>query len=297
MTLFRAGFVVVLGAAAAWAVLAWRTDPPAAGVPEATPQSAAQSQGRRWLDADRARASGPARAMDGAPWDRPARAAIYGRNGRTIDFGGLDAAAYIDARAAAARTGDLKAAYQVYQAESACAASDEPLPDFLDPAEGDAATRERARVRALCARVSPMQRQERMRFLQQAADGGNRDAGIDFYMEGPRGKPPADTDPLDPQVRQWQAQAVGYLKQAGAACDPFALGLLENGYDAGQFGPRDVGQAMAYAVAAGAARRKPVSEDALRARFGDDLAPADVDAALQRGAQLAGASCPAAAAP
>ena len=296
MTPFRAGFIVLLGAAAVYAAVAWRQAPPATVAAASAQRAIAPAQGRRWLDAG-ASAAGPARVPGAAPWDRPAHATIYGRNGRPIDFGGLDAAAYIDARSSAARTGDLKAAYQVYQAESACAASDEPLPEFLDPTEGEAATRERARVRTLCARVSPMQRQERMRFLQQAADGGNRDAGIDFYMEGPQGRALAGADPLDPQVRQWQEQAIGYLKQAGAACDPFALGLLENGYDAGQFGPRDAGQALAYAVAAGAARRKPAADAALRERFGGDMAPADFDAALQRGAQLAGAACPSATTP
>ena len=47
---------------------------------------------------------------------------FYGRNGRPVDFGGKDAAAYIADRAARARTGDLKAAYEAYQAASGCAA-------------------------------------------------------------------------------------------------------------------------------------------------------------------------------
>lgn len=218
---------------------------------------------------------------------------FYGRNGRPVDFGGKDAAAYIAERAARARTGDLKAAYEAYQAASGCAAADDPLPDFFSEAERQAAERERDRLRKLCANVSPAQLQERMRFLGQVADAGNRDAQVDFYMEGPGGKPvdlQARAD--DPEVQLWKQQAIGYLQQAGAGCDQFALGLLSNVYDAGQLVARDPGRSMAYSIASNAARRHPLTEQQLRQRFGDELAPADFNAAVQAGAQLAASSCP-----
>jgi hypothetical protein len=218
---------------------------------------------------------------------------FYGRNGRPVDFAGKDVAAYIAERAARARTGDLKAAYEAYQAASGCAAAEEPLPEFFNEAEGREAARERERMRKLCANVSPAQIQERMRFLGQAADAGNRDAQIDFYMEGPGGRTvdlQARAD--DPEVRQWKQQAIGYLQQAGAQCDQFALGLLSNVYDAGQLVPRDPASSMAYTIASNNARSHPLSEDQLRRRFGDELAPAAFDAALQAGARLAAASCP-----
>jgi hypothetical protein len=293
MTPSRASLAVILVAAAAgaWLALGPRGTSQPAGA--AIGNTAAAGQGGRggWLDPAMLRVA-PAPGMRDEFVTAPVTP-IYGRNGRPVDFGGKDAASYIDERAAAARTGDLHAAYQVYQAASACAAAEDPLPEFLDPQEGETAARERAHVRALCARVSPAQLQERMRFLTRAADAGERAAQVDFFMEGPNGKPLAEADASDPQVQQWQQQALAYLKGAGAQCDQFALGLLSNAYDAGQLGARDPALAMAYQIASNAARNKPLSEQQLRQRWGEELTPGDFDSARSRGAQIAGASCPA----
>jgi len=299
MTPYRASLAAILAAAvAAAAAGAWLAFGPRQAAPSAPAAHAgptAQPERGGWFDPAMLRA-GPVPAERSDFVTAPA-VPIYGRNGRAIDFGGKDASAYIDERAAAARSGDLRAAYQVYQAASACAAAEDPLPEFLDPHEGEAAARERAHVRASCARVSPAQLQERMRFLTRAADAGERAAQVDFFMEGPNGKPLAEADASDPQVQQWQQQALAYLKGAGAQCDQFALGLLSNAYDAGQLGARDPALAMAYQIASNAARNKPLSEQQLRQRWGEELAPADFDGARVRGAQIAGASCPAQAQP
>lgn len=261
---------------------------PAQEVTQAAPApsvAAAASKGA-WMD--------PGMLGAGQTGDAPAPAKkFYGRNGRPVDLAGEDAAAYIAERAARARTGDLKAAYEAYQAASGCAAAEEPLPEFFNEAEGREAARERERMRRLCAKVSPAQIQERMRFLSQAADAGNRDARIDFYMEGPGGRTvDLQTHADDPEVREWKQQAVAYLQQAGAQCDQFALGLLSNVYDTGQLVPRDPASSMMYTIASNNVRSRPLSEDQLRRRFGDELAPAAFDAALQAGARLAAASCP-----
>jgi hypothetical protein len=287
--------IVILAAAATaaglGAVLALRTGPePSQPAAPAAPAIAAAPAKGSWMDPRMlaARGAGPADDFVAAP-----ATVFYGRNGRPVDFGGKDAAAYIAERAARARTGDLKAAYEAYQAASGCAAAEDPLPDFFSESELQAAERERDRLRKLCANVSPAQLQERMRFLGQLADAGNRDAQVDFYMEGPGGKPvdlQARAD--DPDVQRWKEQAVAYLQQAGAGCDQFALGLLSNVYDAGQLVARDPGRSMAYTIASNAARRHPLTEEQLRRRFGEELAPADFNAAVQAGAQLAASSCP-----
>lgn len=286
--------IVILVAAAAvglGAVLALRNGrEPAQPAAPASPAIAAAPARGGWMDPRMLATRGAGSADDfvAAP-----AAVFYGRNGRPVDFGGKDAAAYIAERAARARTGDLKAAYEAYQAASGCAAAEDPLPDFFSEAELHAAERERDRLRKLCANVSPAQLQERMRFLGQVADAGNRDAQVDFYMEGPGGKRvdlQAQAD--DPEVQQWKQQAIVYLQQAGAGCDQFALGLLSNVYDAGQLVPRDPGRSMAYTIASNAARRHPLTEQQLRQRFGEELAPADFNAAVQAGAQLAASSCP-----
>jgi TPR repeat protein len=161
-------------------------------------------------------------------------------------------------------------------------------------AERVQAEAERRRVQALCAGVSAVQLQERMAFLVRAADAGNRDARIDFFMEGPMGRPTdLDAQADDPQVQAWKRQALGYLQQAGAECDHFALSLLANAYDLGQLVPRDPRMTMAYAIAAAAARHVALTEAQLRARFGEELTGADFAAALQEGSLLARQDCPA----
>lgn len=261
--------------------------PPAAPVSKSVP--AAQARGS-WMDP---RMLASRTALPDEDFVTAPVQVFYGRNGRPVDFGGRDAAAYIAERAARARTGDLTAAYEAYQAASGCAAAEDALPAFFSEAERQAATRERERVRALCAKVSPAQLQERMRFLGQLADAGKREAMIDFYMEGPGGKPvdlQARAD--DPEVQQWKQQAIAYLRQAGAQCDQFAFGLLSNAYDVGQIVARDPAVSMQYAIASNAARHHPLTEQQLRVRFGEELAPAAFEAALQAGTRLAAASCP-----
>jgi hypothetical protein len=274
---------------AAVLVLRPGAEPELPAAPPAPAAHTAQARGS-WMDPRMlaAQASVPKEDFVAAPAQ-----VFYGRNGRPVDFGGQDAAAYIAERAARARTGDLKAAYQAYQAASGCAAADDPLPEFFSEDELKETRRERERMHKLCANVSPAQLQERMRFLGQLADAGQREAMIDFYMEGPGGKPvdlQARAD--DPEVQQWKQQAVAYLRQAGAQCDQFALGLLSNAYDAGQIVARDPAASMTYTIASNAARHHPLTEQQLRERFGEDLAPAAFDAALQAGTQLAAASCP-----
>jgi hypothetical protein len=273
------------------AVLALRpgAEPEPPGAPPAPAAHTAQAGGS-WMD-PRMLASGPSVPKEDFV-AAPAQV-FYGRNGRPVDFGGQDAAAYIADRAARARTGDLKAAYEAYQAASGCAAAEDPLPEFFSEDELKETRRERERMHKLCANVSPAQLQERMRFLGQLADAGKREAMIDFYMEGPGGKPvdlQARAD--DPEVQQWKQQAIAYLRQAGAQCDQFALGLLSNAYDAGQIVARDPAASMSYAIASNQARHHPLTEQQLRERFGEELAPGAFEAALQAGSQLAAASCP-----
>lgn len=278
---------IVLGLAAG---TVWVRQPGAAPAQLTAPRPVAAAGGR-WLDPALVPA-GPAAAR--TDFVTAPQSAIYGRNGRPIDFGGKDAARYIDERAAAARTGDMRAAYELYQAASACAAAKDPLPEFQDPKEGESFRRERDQVARLCVNVSPVQLQERMRFLARAADAGNRDAQIDFFMEGPGGKTTdLDANAADPDVQQWKQQALGYLQGAGKQCDQFALGLLSTAYDAGQLVARDPKMTMAYAIASNAARHAPLTERQLRERFGEELDGAGFDAALQAGAAISRSACPA----
>lgn len=281
--LFAGVAAVCLGA---WLV-AGRQDVDAAtaapAVAAAVPQPAAFGQGG-WFSATP--------QADGPPAHEPG-ATVFGRNGRAIDLGGLNVARYIASRVGAARSGDAKAAYEVYQAESICAANDDPVADYHDPAEKAQFLREREGLVKLCAGLSPAQVQERLGFLGTAARAGQVAAQVDFYMEGPYGRQfDMAQNADDPTVRQWKQDALGYLLQAGGKCDHFALALLSTVYDAGQITQRDPRTAIAYRVAAAVPRKKAVNEEQLRSEFGDQLSPADFAAALQLGAQMARQACP-----
>lgn len=222
------------------------------------------------------------------------KAPVYGRNGRIVELGGLTIAQYIGKHIAAARSGDARAAYDVYQAESVCAANNDPVADYADPAELAAFQAEREELATLCAGISPAQVQERLGFLNVAARAGNKAAQIDIYMEGPYGRSvDLDQHPDDPIVRQWKDDALAYLKQAGNQCDHFALALLSTVYDAGQLTTRDMRSAMAYSIAAAIPRQKPLTQEQLRERFGEELSAGDFSAALALGEQLGQQACPA----
>jgi hypothetical protein len=281
------GLAAVALIAALLGALGLRRPPDVPPPPAPAPQRHAGAPARQWL------APPPASAPARADFVAAPRSPLYGRNGRAVDLHGEDVATYIARRNAAARTGDMRAAYEIYQAASVCAAAADPLPEFAVAADRAQAEAERRHVQTLCAGVSAVQLQERMAFLVRAADAGNRDARIDFFMEGPMGRP-ADLDAQadDPQVRAWKQQALGYLQQAGTQCDHFALSLLANAYDLGQMVPRDPRMTMAYAIAAAAARHVALTEEQLRARFGDEVTGADFAAALQAGSALAREDCP-----
>lgn len=218
-----------------------------------------------------------------------APATLYGRNGRAVDFGGMQAADYIAQWGSRARGGDPAAAYKVYQAADLCASVNDALPDFTTNNERNDAQAERDRVVQLCSGVSQAQIDERMRFLALAANAGNADAQIDFFMEGPGGKPqnlPVD----DPAVQKWKADALGYLTAAGQHGDAFALGLLANAYDSGNIVTPDAPTSLAYAVANASARKISLPAESLRTRYAQ-LSQGDFDAAVQRGTQMVAGCC------
>ena len=275
--------LVGLGGALAWLPDAVQESPAVLATPAAPPAQ------RRFSDVLR---DAPGAGGQGLFAPRQANA-IYGRNGRIVDLGGATVAQYLALRMGAARGGDVKAAYEVYQAMSVCATTDDPVAEYADPAERAAFLREREGVVKLCEGISAAQVQERLGFLAGAARAGHTGAQVDFYMEGPYGR---DIDiaanPDDPVITQWKMDALGYLEQAGNKCDHFSLAVLSNAYDAGQLTGRDMVKSMAYSIAADLPRNKVQSEEQLRSRFGAELSPEQFTAARQLGTQLARQACP-----
>jgi hypothetical protein len=222
----------------------------------------------------------------------PPSTAVYARNGRQVDLGGLTAQEYIAKWNSLARSGDKDAAYNVYQAAAVCASNDEPAPAYNSAAELDRFLDQRKKLLALCEGVNPAQLQERLSFLALAARAGKVEAQIDYFMEGPYGH---DTDLAknadDPVVQQWKTEAVAELKSAAGQGEPFALALLAQVYDAGELLPRDAKLSLAYKVAEADARNSALSEDQLRRNAGTHMSDADFAGALQTGRQIASACC------
>jgi hypothetical protein len=219
-------------------------------------------------------------------------AAVYARNGRQVDLGGLTVQEYISKWNSLARAGDKDAAYNVYQAAAVCASNDEPAPAYDSAAELEQFLDQRKKLLALCAGVNSAQLQERLSFLALAARAGKVEAQIDYFMEGPYGR---DTDLAksadDPVVQQWKTEAVTELKSAAGQGEPFALALLAQVYGAGELLPRDAKLSLAYKVAEADARNSALSEEQLRRNAGAQMSDADFASALQTGKQIAAACC------
>jgi hypothetical protein len=215
---------------------------------------------------------------------------LFARNGRIVDLHGLSAADYIAQWSTRARTGDMEAAYQVFQAADICAEASEPLPQMHADSDKQASLKERAELEQLCKNVTPAQVAERMNFLAAAARAGNHDAQIDFYMEGPNGRQPQAGDD-DTATAQWKQQSLAYLQAAASGGDSFSLGLLANAYDAGLLTPPDAKMSLAYTVADMMARNVSATPSILRNRFGSQLSDADFNAGMQMGAQIAAQCC------
>lgn len=287
--------ILIAIAAGTIALAAWLNEEPAAApVPAvATATQAAPHPQQRWSSSTPAGSGIGLGSGLGLGARAPQANPVYGRNGRVVDLGGKNVADYIAARMSAARSGNVKASYEAYQAASICATNDDPVGDYHDPAERAAFLRERERLVALCAGMSAAQVQERMGFLSAAARAGHLGAQVDFYMEGPYGREvDISQHPDDPIVKQWKTDALAHLEQAGSQCDHFSLALLSTLYDAGQLTARDMAKSMAYSIAADVPRKKVQTEEQLRARFGDALSAEQFASARALGAQISRAACP-----
>ncbi|WP_323122265.1 hypothetical protein [Burkholderia alba] len=218
-------------------------------------------------------------------------AALIGSSGRIVDLGGRTVAQYVARYEGAARLGDPDAAYQVYLAESLCAADS----NLRHTMPGDRAASPPADTARLCAGVTPAEVRERLQFLALAARTGRADAQIDFYIEGPDGTgriPSSGASPDDPDVKRWKDDALDHLKDAAGKCDPLAAGLLATNYQTGKFNAQDPTQAIAFDLLAAAAGNGKWPRERLQARFGTQMTARAFDTAYADGLQAAHDACP-----
>ncbi len=188
--------------------------------------------------------------------EKPARLKPPRASDAPVELDGLPVRAFVDRWSHAARTGDPRAAYRVYQAEAFCARADEnerslrgPLTATSDEMRGSIATRTRT-LRELCVAVSPAEVDERLHFLLLAARSGNANAQVDFYIEGPYGKPyDLQADDPDPNVIAWKNQAIDFLTQAAMQNNRDALEFLGVAYFNGIVAPQNLEASLAYDIA------------------------------------------------
>lgn len=224
--------------------------------------------------------------------DQPTPFPIFGRNGRPMDFGGKTAVQFIALSSAAARAGNIDAAYATYHAESVCASMDDPTPEFKESADHRDFVRERRGLESLCAGVTPAQKLERLQYLVTAARAGKVAAQIDFYMEGLHRHRDSEVDSRpDADTSQWNSDALAYLQSAASQGDAFALGLLAQAYDAGGIAPQDAKKALSFSVAESMARHHLLTPEQLQRRFGNALSADDFRLAWQDGMRIAKQCC------
>ncbi len=186
------------------------------------------------------------------------------------ELDGLAVRAFVDRWSHAARTGDTRAAYRVYQAEALCARADEnerlvrenerllrgPSSPRDDEARASIAAWARS-LRNLCDAVSPAEVDERLHFLLVAAQSGIANAQVDFYIEGPYGKPyELRAEDPDPNVIAWKARAIDFLKQAAMQDNRDALEILSLAYFNGVVVPQDFETSLTYDIALARANHK-----------------------------------------
>lgn len=194
--------------------------------------------------------------------EKPARANPPRASDEPVELDGLAVRAFVDRWSQAARTGDARAAYRVYQAESYCASADENERLLRGPSNPPADETRKSiatstRLRELCVAVNPAEVDERLHFLWLAARSGNANAQIDFYKEGPYGKPyELRADDPDPNVIAWKAQAIDFLKQAAMQNNRDALEFLSIAYFNGTVVPQDFEASLTYDIALARANGK-----------------------------------------
>lgn len=191
------------------------------------------------------------------------RTQLLSRSGAPVDLDGLTVQAFIDRWSQSARTGNAKAAYRIYQAEALCARAAENERSLRDDASlGEGAEREsiEAHTKALeelCIGTSPAEADERLQFLTQAARSGDANAQIDFFMEGPYGKPyELQADDPDPNVIAWKVQSLDFLKQAAMQNHRDALEFLSMAYFNGLLVREDLEASLTYEIALARASNK-----------------------------------------
>jgi hypothetical protein len=206
----------------------------------------------------------------------------FGSYSGSFDLDGLTAVQYVDKHRAKARS-DPQLAYHLYEAEALCAV-DLPLVKARAANPNDTNNNaERVKdIIAVCDGMTPAMMGERQQFLLQAAQAGIKGAAISYLFDRP-----SDPTQNNPLPDDWKANAVAFLKMAGAQGDANALYYLGSSYEIGKIVPKDPEKALTYVVASFEINSPIDPGNTAVKRLSQGLTPDQIATAIQQGKAMA----------
>lgn len=220
-------------------------------------------------------------------------------DGYKLNLDGKTVSQYVKSLYDAANKGDLKAAFNIYRAESICSRSAYAQRMLnLMPVDTEKSILGNTKsyindAQVVCADLNVNQK-ERLDYLRIAAKGGLAEAAIAFsgeqpeWIDVPAGMP---LDQTDPNVVQWENDVVNYLTQAATQGNTRALGWLATVYEGDRLVPRDLQLALTYDLASAQILNQSPAANPVTASMLQNLSPDQVSAAKAAASALVNACC------
>lgn len=201
------------------------------------------------------------------------------------DYHGLSAAQYIDQNASKAHDKDADAAYKIYQLIRGCVGFVN-----LKPSETQGRNGAQAEMSKWCGGITPAQIREQKSFLKLAAQNGNVEAAVDYYISGPNGtKYDPKTD--DQSAKQWQQEALKYVDAAALKGDPHAIDLMYSLYHEGIDVPKNASLSLAYFTEGVTLEGKDIKDIPWVKELSKQMSENDYEQAIKKGKQMAQDCC------
>ena len=282
-------FIIVISAVliaglVTWAYRHWDEETPTSP-PIASQSNAEKSTGHKWFS-----------YVQSEPPKTANKLTVFSdADGHIVDLHGLTISQYVKTQYEAANTGDKKAAFNIYSAETVCAQISTLQREITSlPVESplQAVTPSKQAVieaaKAICTDFNISSR-ERLDYLLVAAKGGVAEAQIAFSLEIPDGLDM--TDSTDPRLIQWQKDGISYLNQAAIQGNEVGLTRAASIYEDGNaLVSKDLQLALTYQIAAKEIYSQD-KNDAIITRISNQLTPDQVAAATTAANHLVNSCC------
>ncbi|HEU4458681.1 MAG TPA: hypothetical protein VFR90_06120 [Methylibium sp.] len=218
-------------------------------------------------------------------------------SGELIDLDGLTVGEYIAKRWNLAKNGSATDQYEIYRATTICARIAEQKNALLMLPPGsssksllDSLKSNIENAELVCADVTEIQKtKERLEFLRSSAQGGNADAQVAFFAEGPSGAPIdfSEQPQNDFNLEAWKKEALGYLNSAAESRHRLALSILSQIYEEGSIARKDYRRALTYAVAEAKVRNLDPATQTVVNSLVKKMTSEEVAVSIEEGTKLA----------